>query len=132
MKFEVKAYNADKHYELLKGWWLHFDHPVADPSELNETGLVVYWDDIPVMMAFLVLTSSKFAIAETICANPATNWEDREAAIKVLTEHLVALAKSFGFRRILAFPQKDRLVEKLIATNWTVMSEKAFICVKEL
>lgn len=136
----VRAFR-DTDVEMLRDWRKGQKVRERAKPDITNTGFVVEWYEdagcapivpIPVMCAFLVLTNADFALMEAVCASPESSPKDRELAVGALTEALSAAARELGFKRLLAFSDKERLVEKGVAAGWQVDDHKYFGCVKEL
>lgn len=132
MRIEVKGYSHEKHYELLLSWWKHRGLPGIPKDDLPSVGFMSYWEDKPLMSAFLTLTNVNYCLFGTFCANPETHHEDREAALSALSEAASEIAKGLGFKRMVCIPAKDRLAAKLSEVGWTDTNQRLYLFNKEL
>lgn len=128
----ARSFVKETDYPTLCEWWKHWGHSIAPADELTDTGFMIYWEDKPLFCGFLILTNAKFAYVDTVCANPETSWEDREDALSMLLDVCSKVAKDFGFRRLVAIPEKERLSEKVVNAGFKLHSKNVHLLTKEL
>jgi hypothetical protein len=69
---------------------------------------------------------------ETICVNPETEPDERQEFFGALVSHAESIARESGYRRLVAFPDKESLVERAKLLGFTAHPKQSTIITKEI
>lgn len=106
---------------MLCDWWVkHKWHPIPKEA-LPHIGIVVKKDDVSICAGFLYRTDSCIAWPEMFVSNP--NYRDkknRDAALTLLIDQLVSIAKDLGFLVCFASVTNQSLVKRLVNAGFKI------------
>lgn len=98
--------------DTLNEWLELRGAPLVEVESIPRNGLIAYYEDEPVAMAFLRLCEGKFMMLDGLTTNPEASGPVRHAAIDGLVERLIARAKDLGMTDLLAWSVDTGTLER--------------------
>ena len=89
---------APSDYEELLQWYSDWEEPPPALELLPKTGFVIQ----NICAGFLYMTDARLGILDCFISNPSSPKEKRTEAINALADNLLACAKFYGCRAVMA------------------------------
>jgi hypothetical protein len=109
----VREFNADLDYKDVAQWWAKQDWPVLPANILSSSGFIVESENQKLAATWIFATNCPIYIMEWTVGNPDVSWEDRSAAIKLVTDAGCDWAKQDGAVQVFTMTKSNRFIEKL-------------------
>lgn len=130
IRFE--KFSPEKHYEILKDWWLGHKWSVVPMRSLSKNGLMCYWNDIPVCSGFIYGSDSNIAWQEWLLCDPKADRQYRSECIDNLLDELDKQAKDMGYTVIFTSVRNASLMTRLENKGFQVSDTEMTNMVKVL
>jgi len=86
----IEPFKAEKHYEILAGWWRAHEWPAIPVESLpRDGGYLIYMDTMPICSGFLYKTNSNLCWLEWLLKNPKCDKIYTDAALDILIDALL-------------------------------------------
>ena len=134
MELKVRALQ-ESDWDTLQSWWKWWRWPEVTKETLPMNGvggLMVYKNDIPVVVGFLYLTNSKIAWIDWIISNPEYKEKDRKQSIELLIDSLEEVAKQQNYEIIFSVTRNKHLIDTHKKLGYTVDSKSSYEISKKI
>lgn len=112
-KFSFRKYAPASDFSLIKKWGENRGMQIGAPEFLPPTGIVVAYYSKPVCMGFMIRCDNGVAINSDFMSDPDVPKDLRNEAVEFMREKLYGLAKTQGFRVVIAFTSIPKHAERL-------------------
>lgn len=118
---KIRPFNPVYDYGTVAAWWTAHKWPVLPKIALPPTGFVVVdADDKMFCAGWLYKTDSPISALEWIVADPLATPEERDSALDVLIEALIAKAHEFKKPMIFTSVVHPKLLDRLLKHGFIV------------
>ncbi len=125
MKFEAKLFDRGTHQHLIYQWFAERQLEAPDMTQLPRTGAVVFLENRPMAIGFLIRTDAGIAVIDRLVTNPAIVKAERQKALEHGVGVLVHMATREGFNEI--------VISSDIAKLWPRFEQMGFtVCLKNV
>lgn len=132
MTLNIVPFRAVDHYDIISEWWTHYKWPPLPLCSLPVNGLVAYYNNIPVVAAWVYRTDSDLGAMEWIISNPGVEKEIRNIAIEGLIEACINLAKDLKIRCLCTSVKIPKLISRLENAGFVVADKGMTNLIKEV
>lgn len=113
----VRKFDTDKDYNDVASWWKKQEWPALPANILSTAGFIVEQDNEKFAATWVFATNCPIYIMEWTVGNPDSSWENRSAALEMVTDAACTWAKNDGAKQIFTMTKSKRFIEKLIECN---------------
>lgn len=118
LALDAVAFDPQKHYYVVAGWWVHWNLPVL-PTEDLPYGVVVRLKGLPIAAGFVYRCGLGMALFEWATIDPNVPIEIRGPALGLLIRSIENLVKTWGVKRLVSFSSHQKWVVRLKDAGWT-------------
>jgi len=113
MQHNIRPYKHSD-FETISSWWIANGEPAPINGIMVENGsFVLELDNVPSLALTILLTQSKeLAFMEGFIKNPIFKEMSLEPYGFLLWNHCLDYARSFGYKRLIAISDKEKLFSK--------------------
>jgi hypothetical protein len=110
---QVRSFNKDTDYNDVSAWWEKQGWPVLPAEVLSSAGFIVEHEGQRLAATWIFATNCPIYIMEWTVANPDVSWEQRQDAIKLVTDSACDWAKQDGAVQVFTMTKSKRFIDKL-------------------
>lgn len=119
----IEEFIPSQHYGLMQKWFEQRKYPCAPLKLLPPIGLVVGFNDQPMVMGFLIRTDANTAIVAHLISDPDADKALRGESVDIVIQTLCEYAKSLGFLVVNAATNLQYLLKRYERLGWLKADE---------
>ena len=118
---------------IIKKWWEAWPKWVAPADDfLPETGLVVEFNNKPVIAGFIYLTNAKVALLEWVISDPEYRQSNRKKLLELLIIGSENMVKELGYNYMFSVCRNKNLIQTHEKLGWISDDSPSYELVKIL
>jgi hypothetical protein len=122
MELSVHTYEAH-HYTLINDWLQERQLSTILPFELPQDGIMIYGRNGYIAGGFIRKCEGGIALVDSYITNPNVDGKVRDAALDLMTNELLRVAKERGYTRMIAFTEDLHTFERGLAHGFDVIDQ---------
>lgn len=109
----IRQFDNETDYQDVSFWWKKQEWPALPRQLLTTSGFIAEKDNTKLAATWIFKTNCPIYIMEWTVGNPDANWEDRQEAIKQVTDAACQWAKQQGATQVFTMTKSERFIQKL-------------------